>query len=164
MKRTFNISTEITAYATINDLPEADRLLLDEALEAVKSAYAPYSNFKVGAAVRLADGTVVKGNNQENIAYPSGLCAERVAVFAAAANHPGKVIEAVAICSQSGDFSMDHPVTPCGACRQSLYEYEANQQAAIRTILYGESGEVWIVQSVRDLLPLTFEEEGLRKP
>ena len=137
--------------------------MLDAALEAVEKAYAPYSNFKVGAALRLEDGTIVTGNNQENIAYPSGLCAERVAVFAASANHPGKAVEAIAICSKSGEFEMDHPVTPCGACRQSLFEYESNQDNGIRTILYGAAGEVWVVNSIRDLLPLTFEEQGLRK-
>lgn len=163
MKRTFEVTTEVTAYTSKEDLPAADRALLNAALEAVDNAYAPYSRFHVGAAIRLADGTVVKGNNQENIAYPSGLCAERVAIFSAAANHPGVAVEAVAVCSKATDFAMNHPVTPCGGCRQALHEYEARQPDGIRLILYGESGEVWVVPSVRSLLPLTFEEDGLRK-
>ena len=105
-------------YSSIEELAEDDRALMEAAIDAVKGSYAPYSHFHVGAAVRLADGTVVKGANQENAAYPSGLCAERTAMFAASAQHPGVPFESLAVvCSRDG-MLMPNPGSPCGACRR----------------------------------------------
>ncbi|MFZ4783888.1 MAG: cytidine deaminase [Flavobacteriales bacterium] len=147
----------------IDDLPEVDRTLLEHAHIARNDAYSPYSRFKVGAALLLSDGTIVKGNNQENMAYPSGLCAERVAMFWAGANHSNKKILAIAITASSVDFTTNQPVTPCGACRQAMLEYEIKQLSPIKIIMQGAEGEIIIVDQIRDLLPLYFHEKRLGK-
>jgi len=153
----------LTEYENEAELSEADRKLLKEAREAMKAAYAPYSHFKVGAAVLLENGKTVKGNNQENASYPVGLCAERVAVFAAGANYPGVAPIAIAITASSTDFSVDSPVPPCGACRQALAEYEHLSGKPIRLILAGASGKVRIAESVDSLLPFQFNASDLRR-
>ena len=147
-------------FADENALPLQDRELLRQAETMASKAYAPYSRFKVGAAVRLANGVVVCGSNQENAAYPSGLCAERVAVFSAAANYPDQAIEALAITTQAEKASGD-PVAPCGACRQSILEYEHKFQQPIRVILRGENGKILVLDSVRSLLPFQFSAEDM---
>ena len=111
-------------YGCAEELSPDDRQLLDSALEAIGGAYAPYSHFKVGAAVRLDDGTVVRGANQENAAYPSGLCAERTAMFAAAAQYPGRKLVALAVICEQDGMLLDSPGAPCGACRQVMAQYE----------------------------------------
>ena len=153
--RTIEVKASFTEYGSPEELPVDDRELLAAARTAMQHAYAPYSRFYVGAAVRLANGIVVTGNNQENAAYPSGLCAERVAVFAAAANHPGVAIAAIAIAAHANAFTVNKPVAPCGACRQVLAEYEHRDQA-IRLILSGETGPVVMANCVEDLLPMMF--------
>jgi cytidine deaminase len=145
------------------ELPAEDRELLAKAKEALHTSYSPYSRYKVGAAVRLQNGNVYTGSNQENAAFPSGLCAERVAVFTAAAANPGIPIQAVAITSSSSDFPVTNPVSPCGACRQVMIEYETRNNHKIRLILAGEQGIVRIIEGIETLLPLYFNEKGLIK-
>lgn len=155
----------ITIHEFENDaeLSAADLCMLKEARLAGEFAYAPYSAFHVGAAVKLANGKIVRANNQENVAYPSGLCAERVAVFFASANHPGETIESIAVSCSSAKTGSDKPFSPCGACRQVLAEYEQKQHSPIRIILGGKTGKILVSESVKNLLPLMFEADQLRK-
>jgi len=158
-----DLSFSYLEYESIEQLPSSDRELMEQAKIAVDSAYAPYSHYKVGAAVRMGNGKIITGNNQENMAFPSGLCAERVALFAAASANPGIAIKAIAITAKSLQFPVDKPVTPCGACRQAMIEYEMISSEKIRVILMGETGKVIIVEGMEALLPLSFKEEGLKK-
>ena len=143
--------------STIN--PEIQPLI-DSCIEATEGAYAPYSNFYVGVAVLLENGTIVKGNNQENAAFPSGLCAERVAIFYVGSNYPGERIKAIAVTARSANYTQGEPVTPCGSCRQSLLEYELNQQSDIPVYMISPSGEIIVSKSIKQLLPLHFEHSG----
>lgn len=145
-----------------DELPEADRSLLEAAKAMTASAYAPYSQFHVGAALRLANGQVVSGSNQENAAYPSGLCAERVAIFAASAQYPGIAVEAMAIAVSAAKFDVTEPLSPCGSCRQVLMEYRHRQQSPMRIILGSEGGKVWVFEDVTSLLPFAFTADGLK--
>lgn len=131
--------------------------LVEQAREATRGSYAPYSHFHVGAAIRLASGTVVLGANQENAAFSSGTCAERSAVFAAGANHKGETITHIAIAAEKGGAFQRLPISPCGACRQALLEYEQKQGSPIEVILYGAEA-VYILPSVASTLPLCFTE------
>lgn len=154
-KKTFTIPYE--EYASIDELEASDRALVEAAVDAVKGSYAPYSNFNVGAAVRLADGTVVKGANQENAAYPSGLCAERTAMFAASAGHPGVPFESLAVvCSRDGKL-MPNPGSPCGACRQVMAQYERMSQRPMR-ILLASGGPILAFNGVESIMPLIFND------
>ena len=117
-------NTSFTAFQSLKELPEEVQGLMQQAIEIRKNAYAPYSNFNVGAAILLEDGKIITGNNQENAAYPSGLCAERVAIFYASSQHPNKKIIAVAVSANSKGLKVNIPVPPCGACRQAMAEYE----------------------------------------
>ncbi len=134
---------------------------MHKAQESRNRAYAPYSRFKVGAAVLLENGAIVEGNNQENAAFPSGLCAERVAVFHAGATHPKVPIVAIALTAGSEQHVNNHPIPPCGACRQSLAEYEGTQESPISIYFMGEQGNVVKAASVKDLLPLVFDRSYL---
>lgn len=154
----------IEEYAEEEQLPEKDQLLLTQAAQAMTSSYAPYSDFHVGAALMLHDGHIVSGSNQENAAYPSGLCAERVALFYAKSTFPDAVVSRMAITAYADHFIMDKPVTPCGACRQVLAETEKRQGAPIRIIMRGPTGVTQIVDGIENLLPLMFHEEKLKKP
>ena len=139
------------------DLPSNDRKLLQATLQSSRNAYAPYSNFQVGACVRLEDGTLVCGNNQENASYPQGLCAERVALFSASACYPDRRIETLAlIAPKCGDV-----LSPCGACRQVLLEYEQRQGSPIRILMGSMQGKVIAVHCAEDLLPFCFSKENL---
>ena len=158
--RSIQFQSTFTEYDSADELSTGDRELMEAARRSLAGAYAPYSGFNVGAAVRLADGKIVTGNNQENAAYPSGLCAERVAVFAAAAQHPGVAIQAIAVTASAGKVTVNHPVAPCGACRQVLAEYE-QRDGNIRLFLTGEKGPVLEVKSIADLLPLGFSKKDL---
>jgi cytidine deaminase len=140
---------------TYDELNPLEKKLVDAAKKATQDAYAPYSGFRVGAAAMLENDAVVTGNNQENAAYPSGLCAERVAVFAANANYPACAPLALAVAARSGDAFTVHPVTPCGACRQTLLEMERLHGKPLRLLLYGEK-EIYIIEKTADLLPLAF--------
>ena len=134
---------------------------MHKAQEARERAYAPYSRFKVGAALQLANGKIVTGNNQENAAFPSGLCAERVAAFYAGATYPGIAFETLALTVRSLNKEVDTPTPPCGACRQSLAEYEVNQKSPMTLYFMGETGKIVQANSVKDLLPLIFDNSFL---
>ncbi len=141
---------------SLEELPEADRELVEIAKAMTKTSYSPYSHFQVGAALRLKDGRIFKGSNQENAAYPVGLCAERTAFFAAGANAPEVPPVSIAIAAQTGGQFIETPVAPCGSCRQALLEAEVRYQEPIRVILYGTKN-IFVASNVRDLLPLTFD-------
>lgn len=151
-----NVAFELLVFESLEELNRQDRDLMRLAIDARKDAYAPYSNFQVGAAVLLENNEVVIGNNQENASYPSGLCAERVAVFQAGAKYPGIKIKSIAITARSKSHLVDKPVAPCGNCRQSISEYEFRQKSPIELILMGEIGHVMKCHSLTDILPLAF--------
>ncbi|HNW72226.1 MAG: cytidine deaminase [Bacteroidales bacterium] len=144
-------------------LSNTDRELIETAKRAAENSYAPYSKYHVGAALRLVNGMVITGSNQENASFPVGSCAERVALFAAMASYPDISIESIAITAHAEDFTVDSPVTPCGICRQAILEYELRSGRKIRIIMAGETGPVYIVGSISDLLPLSFSASELRK-
>jgi cytidine deaminase len=150
------IQLNYTEYDSLSELPDKDRSLIVQAQQSAKNAYAPYSKFHVGAAISLKNGEVITGNNQENAAYPSGLCAERVAVFYASATHPDTEIEAIAITALSDDSVLKIPPFPCGACRQVLAEYEYRQKKPLRFILHAQSGKTIVMEGVDNLLPFPF--------
>ncbi len=156
-------SVEIWAYDSPDELSADDREVLEHAVEASQKAYAPYSGFFVGAAVRLGNGRIIIGNNQENVAYPSGLCAERVALFHASANYPGETVKTIAITANSNGFKVTNPTTPCGSCRQVMAETENRQHEKIRVIMMGSSGICYVSDSVENLLPLMFRADELKK-
>ena len=158
-----NINIRIEEYPDVKQLPLADQDLLKEAGDAVKASYAPYSDFHVGAAVLLNNGEIIKGSNQENAAYPSGLCAERVALFYAKSKYPDSVVESLAITASADHFDLDHPVAPCGACRQVIAEVEHRQNHKIKIILKGEKGSTQVINGIEHLLPLMFKEESLKR-
>ena len=155
------IETVLEVYHSVSELPPNIQVLMKKAQATREQAYAPYSKFKVGAALQLVNGETVLGNNQENAAYPSGLCAERVAVFAAGANYPGVAVEMIALTVRSEKHKVITPTPPCGACRQSLAEYEVNQKTPIVLYFMGESGKVVKADSVKSLLPLVFDRSFL---
>lgn len=157
------ITSIFQSYDTEDDLSAQDRELLSEARKATANAYAPYSHFRVGAALRLAGGKIIHGNNQENVAYPSGLCAERVALFFASAQYPDEIVEAIAVTATPANFELTEPVTPCGSCRQVMAESEKKQAQNIRVIMDGPDGRIWITESVKNLLPLMFKADELKK-
>ncbi|MGC1517109.1 MAG: cytidine deaminase [Maribacter sp.] len=157
------ISFDIHIYSTLEELKDEDRTLMQSAVQARKKAYAPYSNFNVGAAIVLENGEIVQGNNQENASYPSGLCAERVAVFYAGAQFPGVKMKAIAISASSSQHEVTEPAAPCGNCRQSISEYEFKQGTPIKLLLMGETGKIIACGSLADLLPLGFNSSYLNK-
>lgn len=156
------IVSSFEVYKTETDLSNEDRLLLMHARKSLESAYAPYSNFNVGAAILLENGEIVCGNNQENAAYPSGLCAERVAIFYAGAKYPGVKIKSIAVTCKAENQIINDPVSPCGACRQAIAEYETRYEHKIKMIMSGESGRVFIAESIDSLLPLMFNRKYLK--
>ncbi|WP_273567949.1 cytidine deaminase [Maribacter halichondriae] len=156
------VSFELITYDTLEELSQEEKSLMLKAIETRKNAYAPYSNFQVGAAVLLENGEVVIGNNQENASYPSGLCAERVAMFQAGARYPGVIIKSIAISAASKVYTVHRPAAPCGNCRQSILEYEAKQGTPIALLLMGEQGLIYKCHSVGDILPLAFDSSFLK--
>lgn len=157
------IAFELLVFDSLDKLSSPDRELMQRAIDAREDAYAPYSNFKVGAAVLLDNGKVVVGNNQENASYPSGLCAERVAVFQAGAIYPGVAITHIAISAASEIHKVDRPAAPCGNCRQAMVEYEQKQHTPIQILMMGETGEVYKCSAITDILPLAFGSSNLNK-
>jgi cytidine deaminase len=149
-------------YAAIDELLELDRQLLEEAKLAIPTSYAPYSKFHVGCALRLQNGIIIKGSNQENIAYPSGLCAERVAVFYAGATYPNIPIEAIAVTVKADDYEVSEPIMSCGACLQSMSEYELKFNHPIRIILQGDTGSIYVANGLRTFMPYMFWVDELR--
>lgn len=150
-----------TLFENTAELPFEVQNLMQKAVEIRKKAYAPYSKFRVGAAILLDNGEIILGSNQENAAYPSGLCAERVALFYAGANYPGATILKIAISATSDNFVSSKPIPPCGSCRQSISEYELNQKTPIALFFMGEEGAIIQAHSMADLLPLSFSKENL---
>jgi cytidine deaminase len=143
-----------------DELVAEDQNLVQAAKDATNGSYAPYSGFCVGAAARLADGTIVIGSNQENMSYPSGLCAERTALFAANAQHPHLPVMALAIAARNKGGFLSQPIPPCGACRQVISQVEQRYGQPIRILLYGMGG-IHVVEGIDALLPLQFSDEYL---
>lgn len=156
------IVCRLTEYESQDNLNEEESRLIAEAKSIMIDAYAPYSHFQVGAAVLLENGIIIKGNNQENASYPIGLCAERVALFSAGANFPGIAIKSIAIAARSEKFHVDKPVSPCGACRQAIAEYEQRYKKNIRILMTGETGKILSSESIQNLLPFQFKGEELK--
>ena len=142
------------------ELTDSDKRLIEAAIEATKRSYAPYSHFHVGAAAMLDDGTIVTGSNQENAAYPSGLCAERTALFHAGSEYPDKAVTTLAIAVSNCDGLTEQPVTPCGACRQVMLEAEQRYHRPIRMLMYG-TAYIYETRGTKDLLPLSFGIESM---
>lgn len=148
-------------FESINELPKAIQSLMLKAAQVRDKAYAPYSKFKVGAAILLDSNEVVTGSNQENASYPSGLCAERTAIYYAGAKYPNSIIKTIAITAASQNQKTDSPVPPCGACRQAISEYEVKQNAPIEIYFMGEKGMVMKSNSLENLLPFVFKKSDL---
>jgi cytidine deaminase len=157
--KTIDIHIKI-GFCQLAELSAEDQELVQTAIKATDNSYSPYSNFRVGAAIRLADGSIVLGANQENAAFPSGLCAERTAIFAAQAQRPDQAILCLAIAARSAEGLLSEPVTPCGSCRQVMTEIEDRYKRPMRVLLYGTNG-VYVMDSVKDLMPLSFVSENL---
>jgi cytidine deaminase len=156
-----HITTKFKVFEDQTQLPENIQSLMQQAIEIRKKAYAPYSHFRVGAAIALDNGKIVLGSNQENAAYPSGLCAERVAIYQAGAIYPDAKIVTIAISAASDSNPTLTPIPPCGSCRQSIAEYEFKQDAPIEIYFMGETGEVYKSNSINNLLPLSFNSTSL---
>lgn len=142
-------------YDSIDELPRSEKELLQNAIDAIKGSYAPYSNFNVGAAVELQNGIIIKGNNQENAAYPSGMCAERTAMFSAAARYPHEGFKALAVIASQNGILQPAPSYPCGACRQVMVQYERKYGNPFK-IIAGSAGKVQVFDSAQALLPFVF--------
>lgn len=155
------ISASFVIFDNFNELLENDKALFLEAKKACDNAYAPYSKFHVGAALLLENGKVVLGSNQENAAYPSGMCAERVAIWKASSQYPNIKIKKLFITAKSNNKIVKDPVAPCGACRQTIAEYEVNQDDNIEVFFGGEEGNIIKSNSLSDLLPLGFDKSML---
>lgn len=158
--QTINLNISFTK-CHMNELQATDLELVEKAIKATENSYSPYSNFKVGACIRLSDGSTIIGANQENAAYPVTLCAERSAIFAAQSQHPELSILSLAIAARNtGGELTNKPVSPCGSCRQVILEIEERYHQNIRILLYGKDG-VYILNTIRDLLPLCFVSEDM---
>ena len=155
------IEFEYQVYDNSSQLSEQDAWLLNEARAVTEQAYAPYSNFHVGAVAMMANGEVVAGTNQENASYPVGICAERVLLGTVATLHPNVDIKSIAISYSSNTVKSDHPISPCGMCRQALLEYESRLKKPIRLILGGLEGKVYIIKTSSLLLPFAFTSDEL---
>lgn len=155
------LNTTATLFDNISQLSVKDVELMQKAIEARKKAYAPYSKFSVGCAILLDNGKIILGNNQENAAYPSGMCAERVAIWKASSEYPNMKVSKIAITASSSEKKVDKPVGPCGACRQTLSEYEINQKQPIEVLFMGEVGQIIKTESLLSLLPFSFDSSYL---
>jgi cytidine deaminase len=151
------IVSKFTVFENSEELSFQDKILFSKAIEARKNAYAPYSKFSVGASLLLENGLILTGSNQENAAYPSGMCAERVAIWNAASQYPNLKIQKIFISAKSTLHKVDRPVSPCGACRQAISEYEVKQANNIEIYFTGETGKIIKSNSINDLLPLAFD-------
>lgn len=155
------IESTLFVFENLNDVPQDIRELMKEAIKVRDKAYAPYSKFNVGAALLLDNGKIVSGSNQENASYPSGLCAERTAIYYAGSQYPDQKILKLAITASSQNQPTDSPIPPCGACRQAIAEYEINQKSPIEIYFMGETGKVIKSDSLANLLPLVFDKNVL---
>ena len=156
-----NTGTSAFIFQDIDELSTVDKNLMEAAIQAAKNAYAPYSGFSVGAALLMCDNSIIIGNNQENAAYPSGMCAERVAIWKAGSSYPNIKVKKIAITAVSSNKKLDKPLGPCGACRQTLLEYEVNQKEAMEIFFMGEIGNVIKANSIASLLPFSFDSSYL---
>lgn len=154
--KTVELKTKIIVYESREELPCEWASLLQQAEAAARKAYSPYSRFQVGAALLLNNGQVVTGSNQENAVYPCGLCAERVTAFAASAQYPEVPFSKMVITAINPDSPLNAPITPCGSCRQVLFEYEQKFNQPLELLLAGQEGAIYHIQSAAELLPYTF--------
>ena len=161
MKQT-SLNIPVQIFPDFKSLEPADAILLEAARQATENAYAPYSKFRVGAAVRLANGQILTGSNQENASFPAGICAERVTLSAASATFPGIAITDLALTYINESGTGNRPISPCGICRQTLAEYEQRFGRSMRLILGGISGEIFILNRATDLLPFAFSSQELK--
>lgn len=157
--RNLTIQAVIKVYQ-YNELNEEDRKLIDMAKDATGRSYAPYSGFSVGAAALLDNGETVTGTNQENAAYPSGLCAERTTLFYANSQYPDQAVKTLAIAARTENDFIDSPIPPCGACRQVILETEKRYNQPIRILLYGKKN-IYLIEGIEDLLPLSFSKKDM---
>ena len=159
-KEAYQFTYEV--YDSVDELSKEDAWLVNEAREVTSAAYAPYSNFNVGAVAKMANGEIVAGTNQENASYPVGICAERVLLSSAATLYPNVPVDTIAISYNNNNGESSHPISPCGMCRQSLVEYEERMKQPIRLLLSGMEGKVFIIQKANMLLPLSFGSVDLK--
>jgi cytidine deaminase len=159
--KNIEITTTATLFNHISELSSDDKMLMNRAILSRENAYAPYSKFSVGAALLLENGKIILGNNQENAAYPSGMCAERIAIWRAGSEFPEVKILKLAISAKSATSLVDRPVGPCGACRQSLLEYEIKQKKPFEILFMGEVGGIVKVFSLNSLMPFYFDNSYL---
>ncbi len=150
----------VDVFENARQLPLDESILIQEATKAMHNAYAPYSKFKVGAALLLENGKIITGNNQENAAYPSGMCAERVAIFYAGSQYPNVAVKTVAVIC---DVDADQPLTPCGGCRQAIAEYEQQHNKKIKLIMATTKGKIFCANGIETLLPFMFSAKYLKK-
>lgn len=155
------IETKLSVFESFEELSQSEKEFMNQAVEIRKKAYAPYSKFQVGAAIVLDNGVVLQGSNQENAAYPSGLCAERVVIFYAGANYPNNKIMKLFISATPSDRDSENPIPPCGSCRQSIAEYEIKQDLPIEIYFMGAKGAVYKSNSLKNLLPFMFDKSNL---
>lgn len=155
------ITTQFSVFDSLTELPSEIQNLMEQAVAVRKNAYAPYSKFRVGTALILDNGKIILGSNQENAAYPSGLCAERVAIFHAGAVYPDAKILKMAITAASDSNKTTTPIPPCGSCRQSIAEYEIKQDTPIEIYFMGETGAIYKSASLKNLLPFMFHKKFL---
>lgn len=161
MKKELKYVATYTCFENWEELPENYKVMIGEAREAKKGSYAPYSRFNVGAALLLNNGKIIHGSNQENASYPIGFCAERTALSAASSLAPNEKIRSIAITCSCDHNPVNKPGAPCGICRQTIFEAECKHKQDIEVILMGESGEIYIFKTIKDLLPLHFDAEFL---
>ena len=155
------IETKLSVFESFEELSQSEKDFMNQAIEIRKKAYAPYSKFQVGAAIVLDNGVVLQGSNQENAAYPSGLCAERVVIFYAGANYPDNKIVKLFISATPSDRDSENPIPPCGSCRQSIAEYEIKQDLPIEIYFMGAKGAIYKSDSLKNLLPFMFDKNNL---
>ena len=155
------IETKLSVFESFEELSQSEKEFMNQAVEIRKKAYAPYSKFQVGAAIVLDNGVVLQGSKQENAAYPSGLCAERVVIFYAGANYPNNKIMKLFISATPSDRDSENPIPPCGSCRQSIAEYEIKQDLPIEIYFMGAKGAVYKSDSLKNLLPFMFDKSNL---
>lgn len=155
------ISTSFLEYENLEELDGSSQKMMQLAIDARKKAYAPYSKFTVGCSILLDNGKVVEGSNQENAAYPSGLCAERVAIFYAGSNYPEAKVLKLFISASPVDKDLDQPIPPCGSCRQSIAEYEIKQEQDIEIYFMGSKGKIYKSDSLKNILPFMFDKKYL---
>lgn len=157
-----SIHIPVQIFLNVEELEAGDALLFESARRATDDAYAPYSKFRVGVAVRLENGQIITGSNQENASFPAGICAERVTLSAASAVYPGVAVRDLALTYVNESGEGNHPISPCGICRQTLSEYEQRFGRSIRLILGGISGEIYVINRATDLLPFAFSSQELK--